>query len=138
MSSTWISLSTKHHHCSKLISFNNMCSVSLRHNILLTFSVRWPWQYLVIERKLFGSYFTRPSVATRLFSYISESGYCLLFLTDMYIKDVQTKTTSTTGTPEIVKETVATALVNGNNILGKTWPLLIFLTVHVGHFWVDI
>jgi len=42
------------------------------------------------------------------------------FLTDMYIKDVQTKTTSTTGTPEIVKETVATALVNGNNILGKT------------------
>lgn len=37
---------------------------------------------------------------------------------DMYITDVKTKTTVATGTPEIVKETIATALVEGNNILG--------------------
>lgn len=37
----------------------------------------------------------------------------------MYIIDVVTKTAVAKGTPEIVKETVATALVEGNNILGN-------------------
>ncbi|KAL4222706.1 hypothetical protein ACF0H5_018747 [Mactra antiquata] len=37
---------------------------------------------------------------------------------DMYICDVRTKTTVADGTPEIIKETTATALVDGNNILG--------------------
>lgn len=46
----------------------------------------------------------------------------------MYITDVKTKTTASSGAPQIVKETVATALVDGNNILGKAFgkkfPLL--------------
>jgi hypothetical protein len=37
----------------------------------------------------------------------------------MYITDVKTETTVATGNPEIVKETIATMQVEGNNILGK-------------------
>lgn len=48
---------------------------------------------------------------------------CVCTLTDMYVTDVTTKTTATTGCPTIVKETVATALVDGNNVLGKTYLL---------------
>lgn len=47
---------------------------------------------------------------------------------EMYITDVKTKTTYASGTPEIVKETVATALVEGNNILGPV----------VGRFCMDL
>lgn len=44
-----------------------------------------------------------------------------LFHTDMYVNSIETNTTSHGKgiEPQILKETVATALVEGNNILGK-------------------
>ncbi|XP_060585806.1 uncharacterized oxidoreductase YjmC-like [Ruditapes philippinarum] len=47
---------------------------------------------------------------------------------DMYITDVKTKTTVAIENPEIVKETIATALVEGNNILGPV----------IGRFCMDL
>ena len=41
-----------------------------------------------------------------------------LFLAGMYVRDVKSETTLRNGQPAIEKETVSTALVNGNNILG--------------------
>lgn len=40
------------------------------------------------------------------------------FLTDMYVKDIQTKICEKDGEPAVVKETAATALVDGKNLLG--------------------
>ena len=40
-------------------------------------------------------------------------------LADMYLVDITSGTTAKLGEPKIVKETVATALVDGNNVLGK-------------------
>ena len=37
----------------------------------------------------------------------------------MYVTDVTSGTTEKKGTPQILKQTVATALVDGNNILGN-------------------
>lgn len=36
----------------------------------------------------------------------------------MYVHDIEVGTTASEGKPEIVKETSATALVEGNNLLG--------------------
>ncbi|XP_052808242.1 uncharacterized oxidoreductase YjmC-like isoform X1 [Mya arenaria] len=47
---------------------------------------------------------------------------------DMYITDTTSKTMATSGKPIVVKETVATALVDGNNILGPV----------VGKFCIDL
>jgi len=47
---------------------------------------------------------------------------------EMYIDDIKTKTNATHGTPKIVKETVATALVDGDNVLGPV----------VGKFCIDL
>lgn len=49
----------------------------------------------------------------------------------MYVNSIKTKTTSDGQgkNPQIVKQTVATALVEGNNILGKscfTWSIRIW------------
>ena len=38
---------------------------------------------------------------------------------DMYLLDITSGTTAKQGEPKIIKETVATALVDGNNVLGK-------------------
>ena len=37
----------------------------------------------------------------------------------MYVRDIQTGITVSDKEPEIVKETAATAFVDGNNVLGK-------------------
>ncbi|KAG5839084.1 hypothetical protein ANANG_G00201180 [Anguilla anguilla] len=47
---------------------------------------------------------------------------------DMYVKDIQTGICEKDGEPTIVKESVATALVNGNNLLGPV----------VGNFCMDL
>ncbi|CAL1541557.1 unnamed protein product [Lymnaea stagnalis] len=47
---------------------------------------------------------------------------------DMYVKDIQTKMCVSDKEPEIVKETVATAYVDGNNLLGPV----------VGKFCIDV
>ncbi|KAH3692817.1 uncharacterized oxidoreductase YjmC-like [Dreissena polymorpha] len=47
---------------------------------------------------------------------------------DMYIQDVTSGLTATRGSPTVVKETVATALVDGNNVLGPV----------VGRFCTDL
>ncbi|XP_071108497.1 uncharacterized oxidoreductase YjmC-like [Haliotis cracherodii] len=47
---------------------------------------------------------------------------------DMYVRDVQSTMTVTDKSPEIVKETAATAFVNGNNLLGPV----------VGRFCIDL
>ncbi|KAH9515408.1 hypothetical protein Btru_014379 [Bulinus truncatus] len=47
---------------------------------------------------------------------------------DMYVKDIQSKMCVSDNEPEIVKETAATALVNGNNLLGPV----------VGKFSIDV
>lgn len=47
---------------------------------------------------------------------------------DMYVTDVTSGTTDKEGEPKIIKETVATALVDGNNILGPS----------VGKFCIDL
>ncbi|XP_029656027.1 uncharacterized oxidoreductase YjmC [Octopus sinensis] len=47
---------------------------------------------------------------------------------DMYVRDLESKITSGTAEPEIVNETPATALVEGNNILGPV----------VGKFCIDL
>ncbi|GAB1598052.1 uncharacterized protein LOC115229906 [Argonauta hians] len=47
---------------------------------------------------------------------------------DMYVRDLETKVTSGTEEPEIINETPATALINGNNILGPV----------VGKFCIDL
>ena len=54
-------------------------------------------------------------VYTHVYILLVNRNYTIL---DMYIMDVKTKTTAAAGSPEIVKETIATALVEGNNILG--------------------
>lgn len=40
-------------------------------------------------------------------------------ITDMYVRDIQTGMTAHDKEPTIVKETAATALVEGNNVLGE-------------------
>lgn len=47
---------------------------------------------------------------------------------DMYVKDIQSGICAKEGTPTIDKETVATALVNGRNLLGPV----------VGNFCMDL
>lgn len=39
-------------------------------------------------------------------------------ISEMYVHDIEVGTTALEGKPEIVKETAATALVEGNNLLG--------------------
>lgn len=46
--------------------------------------------------------------------------------TGMYVRDVKSETTLRNGQPSIEKETVSTALVNGNNILGPVSKLVCF------------
>lgn len=41
-----------------------------------------------------------------------------LFFTDMYLKDIQTGICAVDGEPVVDKENAATALVDGNNLLG--------------------
>ena len=40
------------------------------------------------------------------------------FFLEMYVTDLQTKNTSAEGEPKVINETPATALVDGNNLLG--------------------
>ena len=37
----------------------------------------------------------------------------------MYVRDIQTGITVSDKEPEVIKETAATAYVNGNNVLGR-------------------
>lgn len=48
--------------------------------------------------------------------------------TDMYVKDIQTGICEKYGEPEVEKESAATALVNGKNLLGPV----------VGNFCMDL
>ena len=51
----------------------------------------------------------------------------------MYVHDIEVGTTALEGKPEIVKETAATALVEGNNLLGPV--SVICLQGGSGHLW---
>lgn len=44
--------------------------------------------------------------------------FCSNRISEMYVHDIEVGTTALEGKPEIVKETSATALVDGNNLLG--------------------
>ena len=55
----------------------------------------------------------------------------------MYVTDVTSGTTEKKGTPKILKETVATALVDGNNILGNL-PITARRQLPVWSFLADV
>ena len=46
----------------------------------------------------------------------------------MYVHDIEVGTTALDGEPEVVNETSATALVNGNNLLGPVSTYLYSMT----------
>ncbi|WAR24475.1 MDH-like protein, partial [Mya arenaria] len=46
------------------------------------------------------------------------SGFMIIMYCDMYVHDIQSGITVSDAEPKIVKETAATAFVNGNNVLG--------------------
>ncbi|KAJ8417015.1 hypothetical protein AAFF_G00282420 [Aldrovandia affinis] len=76
---------------------------------------------------------TKPSHATSLAEVLVEGdrrGHYSHGLNrmDMYVKDIETGICEKDGEPSIVKESVATALVNGNNLLGPV----------VGNFCMDL
>ena len=58
-------------------------------------------------------------------TYIEESKR--IYVLAMYVRDVKSGTTMRDGQPSIEKETVSTALVNGNNLLGPVSHVVIFI-----------
>lgn len=62
-----------------------------------------------------------PSLVEKLSGlYLTTTYACCLstFLTDMYVKDIQTGICAKDGEPVVEKESAATALVDGKNLLG--------------------
>ena len=49
------------------------------------------------------------------------------FFAELYVKDVTSGATANQGKPSILKETAASALVNGNNLLGNMFTVLTLL-----------
>ena len=45
------------------------------------------------------------------------------FIAELYVKDVTSGATANQGKPSILKETAASALVNGNNLLGRMFTI---------------
>jgi LDH2 family malate/lactate/ureidoglycolate dehydrogenase len=54
----------------------------------------------------------------------------------MYVRDVKTGTTNASGEPSVIKESGATALVDGNNLLGSEFSIYThLLIIHVKIWW---
>ena len=61
---------------------------------------------------------------------LNHANRALFFITELYLKDVTSDATAKEGKPSILKETICTALVDGNNLLGRKSSL----PFSFGHF----
>ena len=59
----------------------------------------------------------------------------------MYVNDLQTKITNTDGEPKVEKETPATAMIDGNNLLGPVvgkFCMNLAIKVQIFRHWQNI